>query len=183
MAKLIFGIYGGSGFGREVMPAARASVDMLGGAVGNLFFIDDSPSSEIINGQPVLTYDQFTHIDASERFICIAIAAGDTRAKLAEKLVRDGVKPWNVTAAEAIIMDDVSLGEGAILCPFVTLTSNMWIEDFAYIGTGAIIKQGSPQKPLVIGCGATVGMGAVVTKDVPSATTVVGNPAKVMAKD
>ena len=35
---------------------------------------------------------------------------------------------------------------------------------------------------LVIGRGAVVGMGAVVTKNVPAGATVVGNPAKVMNK-
>jgi sugar O-acyltransferase (sialic acid O-acetyltransferase NeuD family) len=115
-------------------------------------------------------------------------------------------------------MDDVSLGEGAALSPFVTLTSNIRIgrhfhanlysyvehdcvigdfvtfapgvkcngnvriEDHAYIGAGAVIKQGKPGQPLVIGRGALVGMGAVVTRDVPPGITVVGNPAKPFIK-
>ncbi|MCU0189324.1 hypothetical protein N8H42_29090, partial [Citrobacter freundii] len=45
---------------------------------------------------------------------------------------------------------------------------------------GAIIKQGTPDKPLVIGKGAIVGMGAVVTKSVPAGVTVVGNPARIL---
>lgn len=50
--------------------------------------------------------------------------------------------------------------------------------DHAYIGTGAVIKQGLPGKPLVIGWDAVVSMGAVVTKNVPPGATVVGNPAR-----
>jgi acetyltransferase-like isoleucine patch superfamily enzyme len=62
--------------------------------------------------------------------------------------------------------------------PNVHCNGNIIIEDHAYIGTGAILKQGKPGYPLIIGTGAIVGMGAVVTKDVPPHTTVVGNPAR-----
>lgn len=44
-----------------------------------------------------------------------------------------------------------------------------------YIGTGAIILRG-----VTIGENATVGAGAVVTRDVPDNLTVVGVPAKVL---
>jgi len=40
-----------------------------------------------------------------------------------------------------------------------------------------VLKQGTDDKPIVIGKGAIVGMGAVVTKSVPPFATVVGNPA------
>ena len=56
------------------------------------------------------------------------------------------------------------------------------IEDHAYIGTGAMIRQGTPERPIVIGEGAVVGMGAVVTKSVAPYTTVFGNPAKLLNK-
>lgn len=47
----------------------------------------------------------------------------------------------------------------------------------AAVGTGAIVLPG-----VVIGEGALVGAGAVVTEDVPDGVTVVGNPARVVAK-
>jgi acetyltransferase-like isoleucine patch superfamily enzyme len=54
------------------------------------------------------------------------------------------------------------------------------IEDDVYVGTGAIIRHGSDDRPITIGRGAVIGMGAVVTKSVPAGATVVGNPARPM---
>lgn len=79
------------------------------------------------------------------------------------------------------VAHDCVIGDFVTFAPNVHCNGNVHVHDHAYIGTGAIIKQGSPDKPTVIGEGAVVGMGAVVTKDVAPYTTVVGNPAKPMA--
>ena len=77
---------------------------------------------------------------------------------------------------------DCVIGDYVTFAPGVKCNGNIHIEDHAYIGTGAVIKQGTPDKPLVIGKGAVVGMGAVVTKSVPAGVTVVGNPARILEK-
>lgn len=77
---------------------------------------------------------------------------------------------------------DCVIGDYVTFAPGVKCNGNIHIEDHAYIGTGAVIKQGTPDKPLVIGKGAVVGMGAVVTKSVPPGVTVVGNPARILEK-
>lgn len=77
---------------------------------------------------------------------------------------------------------DCVIGDYVTFAPGVKCNGNIHIEDHVYIGTGAIIKQGTPDKPLVIGKGAVVGMGAVVTKSVPAGVTVVGNPARILEK-
>ena len=80
------------------------------------------------------------------------------------------------------IAHDCIVGDFVTLAPNVTCNGNVTLEDHAYIGAGALLKQGKPGSPLVIGKGAVIGMGAVVTKNVPPGVTVVGNPAKLMNK-
>ena len=74
------------------------------------------------------------------------------------------------------------MGDFVTFAPGVHCNGNVVVEDHAYIGTGAILKQGQPGQPLVIGKGAVVGMGAVVTKSVAPGATVVGNPARPLQK-
>ena len=82
----------------------------------------------------------------------------------------------------AYVAHDCVIGDFVTFAPGVRCNGRVHIDDYAYIGTNAIIREGTSDKPLHIGKGAVVGMGAVVTKDVPAGATVVGNPARVMEK-
>jgi sugar O-acyltransferase (sialic acid O-acetyltransferase NeuD family) len=80
------------------------------------------------------------------------------------------------------VAHDCVIGDFVTFAPGVHCNGRVHIGDYAYIGTNAVIREGSPGKPLRIGVGAIVGMGAVVTKDVPDGATVIGNPARPMEK-
>jgi sugar O-acyltransferase (sialic acid O-acetyltransferase NeuD family) len=76
------------------------------------------------------------------------------------------------------VAHDCVIGDYVTFAPDVHCNGNIHIHDHAYIGTGAVLKQGTPSNPLIIGEGAVIGMGAVVTKNVEPFTTVVGSPAR-----
>ena len=75
----------------------------------------------------------------------------------------------------ALIAHEVTVGHSVFIAHAVSVSGSVEVEDGVFIGTNASIV------PRVrIGRWATVGAGAVVTKDVPPYSTVVGNPAKVI---
>jgi sugar O-acyltransferase (sialic acid O-acetyltransferase NeuD family) len=217
MTALYIGVYGASGFGKEVMPLVRQQFPTLN--KDHFVFIDDGQAGIILNGYAVLGYTEFLSKPSKHKAVTIAIANSQIREKLVKRLTEDHVQHLDIQASNTIILDEVEIGEGSLLCPFTCLTSNIkigkffhaniysyvahdcvigdyvtfapgakcngniHIEDHAYIGTGAVIKQGTPDKPLVIGKGAIVGMGAVVTKSIPAGVTVIGNPARILEKN
>jgi sugar O-acyltransferase (sialic acid O-acetyltransferase NeuD family) len=82
----------------------------------------------------------------------------------------------------ARVAHDCRVGDYVTFAPNVQCNGHVHIEDDVYIGTSAIIKNGTYASPIHIGKGAVIGMGAVVTKNVPAFTTVVGNPANPLIK-
>jgi sugar O-acyltransferase (sialic acid O-acetyltransferase NeuD family) len=218
--KKYYGIIGAGGYGREVIPLARATLaEALAVGEAELFFVvEGNVEDEQVNGFQVISIDKFLSLEG-DVFFNIAIGASDARARISELCESKGAIPFSVIAENVVILDANEIGCGAVLSPFVTVTSNakigkyfhaniysyvahdcvigdfvtfapgvkcngnVVIEDHAYIGTGASIIQGKSKRPLTIGRGAIVGMGAVVTKDVAPGVTVVGNPARPLTRE
>ena len=212
MQQLI-GIYGASGFGKELLPLVREQY-----RDAQLCFVDDGSQDNQLNNYRIYTYTEYLALPNMDKAVVLAIADSKIREALENKCSKDNITVVPVRASNSVILDEVVIGEGSVLCHFTQLTSNIkigkhfhaniysyvahdcvigdyvtfapkvqcngniHIHDHAYIGTGAVIKQGTPDKPLVIGRGAIVGMGAVVTKDVPAGAVVIGNPARPLNK-
>jgi sugar O-acyltransferase (sialic acid O-acetyltransferase NeuD family) len=130
MSEPLYGVYGASGCGRGIMPLAREQLAAQGVAAERLVFVDDGDIDGQVNGHRVLTYDAFR--DEAGKGGCLAIAIGDSavRERLAVTCASDGFSFWSVLASNVVIMDDVEIGEGALLSPFVTITSNIRIGRF-----------------------------------------------------
>jgi hypothetical protein len=81
------------------------------------------------------------------------------------------------------VAHDCNIGDYVTFAPGVKCNGNVTIEDNVYIGSGAIIKQGTANKPIIIGKNSIIGAGSFVTKNVEKNTTVFGNPAKILNKN
>lgn len=210
----VYGIYGASGFGKEILSLVKEQF----GCESKIVFVDDGDVPNELLGCDILNFEQFLNLEGQKK-VTIAIANSKIREKLTLKCLENSFEIFDVKSSNSIALDGVKMGVGSILCPFVTLTSditigksfqaniysyvahdcvigdyvtfapavkcngNVHIGDHAYIGTGAIIHQGKPNRPLKIGKGAVIAAGAVVTKSVPDGITVFGNPAIEFTKE
>jgi acetyltransferase EpsM len=75
----------------------------------------------------------------------------------------------------AVVEHDCRIGDHVHLSPGVLLGGGVTVHALAHVGIGAIVLPGAE-----IGEGAVVGAGAVVLSSVPSGTTVVGIPTRVV---
>ena len=77
----------------------------------------------------------------------------------------------------ATIGHDVIVSDFAHVAPGANLCGASRVGEGAWIGAGSVVIQG-----ITIGDAATVGAGAVVVRDVPGNTVVLGNPARIHRK-
>ncbi|KAE8544167.1 acetyltransferase [Marinobacter nauticus] len=99
----------------------------------------------------------------------------------------------SVIFANAVVNADAEVGEGCIVNTGAVVEHDCFLGDFSHVSPNAVLAGGvkvgllawvggcsSVRQLIEVGEGAVVGMGAVVTKNVPPGVTVVGNPARVI---
>jgi sugar O-acyltransferase (sialic acid O-acetyltransferase NeuD family) len=123
----LYGLFGTGGFARPVMPILREVVRERHGDAGDVVFIDDAPTSTHLNGVRVMSTDAFLAAPRATTFFNVALANPHARMAACERFLKGGFTPLSIISRQAIVMGPVDIGEGAIICGFCTITTNVRI--------------------------------------------------------
>lgn len=194
-------IFGCGGMGRELADIASRNR-------GGVVFVVDDPQEEFVQDIFVIGPDRLgasdelslalgsssTRRTLADRFVGrrFATIIAETARVSATAVLGEGAQICDYAAVNnnavigrhfqcntyAQVSHDCIIGDFVTFSPRVSC--NGWVEigDDVFVGAGAVIRNGSPDRRLHIGKGATIGMGAVVVCDVPAGETWVGNPAR-----
>lgn len=145
-----------------------------------IVFIDDNPTQFQINNYDVLTFNQFLQIKIDNKEIVVTISNSEISKELEEKILKNSIGILSVISNDAIIMDEVNIKKGAIICPNVILTSNIKIGKsfhaniYSYVAHDCIIGDYVIFAPRVscngnvhIESGVYIGIGAIVKQGNP----------------
>ena len=187
--KRIYAVYGAGGYGREVMPLLRSRVDENAALI---FVVDEAVPNMAVNGHHVISYAEFCQLSADEKYFTVAIADSVIRERIYNRCLVDGIHPYSIFANNAVIMDDVTIGAGAILSPFSCLTSSINIgicfhaNIYSYVGHDCRIGDFVTLAPgvkcngnVVIEDHAYTGAGAIIKPGTSEHPTVIGRGAKI----
>lgn len=189
----LIGVYGAGGCGRGILPLVRTMADTAG---AQILFIDDRSEAATINGQPVVTFAQFSNMNAGQKQVALAVAAPHVRVQMAQQCADAGLALFSVWAKEVVVMDDVEIGEGALVSPFVTFTSNIRVGRcfhanlYSYVEHDCVIGDFVTFAPGVrcngnvrIGDRAYIGSGAIIRQNLTIGADAVVGMGAVVTKD
>ncbi|WP_404371453.1 acetyltransferase [Kytococcus sedentarius] len=172
-------IWGAGGHGREVValladePSPRA-FDLVG-------FVDDGqPDLDRLGrlGVSWLGGHEAMAEHPSSQFV-MGLGSGTLRLRLAAQAVGLGLQPAIVISSRAHVGPDVRVGDGCVIFPFATVTTNIELGRHVHVGRGValghdcVLNDGVTLMPnasvsgdVNIGTGATIGTGASVLQGV-----------------
>jgi sugar O-acyltransferase (sialic acid O-acetyltransferase NeuD family) len=187
----LYGVFGAGGCGRGISPLVRTMLH----PGDQLVFVDDGHAGETVNRLSVLSFDDFADHRGSTA-ICLAVADPQAREALDRRCAAVGLRYFSVAAQQHVEMDDVQIGEGALISPFTSLTSNIRIGRhfhlnlYSYVEHDCVIGDFVTFAPAVrcnggvtIGDGAYVGSNAVIRQGLSVGAGAVIGMGAVVTKD
>ncbi len=88
------------------------------------------------------------------------------------------VEDFVAVSLNATVGHDTTLKSFVSIMPGANISGNVAMDESVYIGSGAVVLQGTEKQKLSLGAGVVVGAGAVVTKSFEGPGTIVGVPAQ-----
>ena len=189
MKQLI--IVGAGGFGREMLAWARQSNE---GWKVRGFLDDNAAALDGFERDVGILGPVEGHVpSASDVFVC-AIGRVEIKRRCVESIVRLGGAFGNVVHRSAVLGDNVSLGDGVILCPHAVVGSYARLGDFVTVNLHSTVAHDSVignwsqlhchvdiTGGVVLGVGVTVGSHASILPGVKvGAGATIGSGAVVM---
>ena len=185
-------IYGYGGFAREVMPL----LNLQHPDDKNIFVVHQEfmPENKNINNYDLFSFEEFLKFPETDKFITIAISDPLKRSSLSKEIDDANIKKLNLISKNSIIMDDVYISGGAIICPFVTLTSNIKIGEnfhanlYSYVAHDCVIANNVTFAPsvkcngnVIIEDNVYIGTGTIIKQGKKDNPIVIGKNAIVSA--
>ena len=146
---MILGIYGAGGLGREVYELA-CEINRANHRWSKVIFIDDSKDALNLRKVDIIDFTKLIKIRSNEDIeVCIAVGEPEIRELIYKKLISKKVSLATLIHPEVHIPDSTKIGDGAIICKFVSITcdikigDNVYVHPFACIGHDAEIRNNS----------------------------------------
>lgn len=171
-------VYGASRQGSVVIGVLQAQGYRV------LGFIDDNPRlyDSSFKGLPVYPgSDWIQNHSRPDRSVIVAIGNNDVRVRIGQRLRASGLRLVNAIHPSAVLMQDVRLGSGVLICAGAVVITGTTLQDDTVINTGAtvdhdsVIEQGAYLAPGVhtagcvtirkcafVGSGTVIGPGVVI---------------------
>jgi sugar O-acyltransferase (sialic acid O-acetyltransferase NeuD family) len=141
-------IVGGGGFGRELYGYMKGDLSagrLNGYALAGL--LDDNPDCELAVKNQELTYlgALSSFVPQGNEVLVIAIGKASIRRNIFDQIKRRGISLFTYVHSSAQVMHEVTVGEGAVVCPNTIINAgaklgdNVAVNVFCSVGHGASI--------------------------------------------
>jgi sugar O-acyltransferase (sialic acid O-acetyltransferase NeuD family) len=141
--KMVLGIYGAGGLGREVFELASV-INNNNKQWSEIVFIDDADAISNPRNIRVLKFSNIINeFSVSDIQICIAIGEPATRKILYDKIIANGLELTTLVHPDVVIPDSTIIGRGTVICKFLSITCDITIGKNVYIHPNVCIGHDS----------------------------------------